>query len=44
MPSGISIAYAGLKICKQTLIYNRKISPHLIGDEYKNNDKIFMFR
>ena len=35
MPSGISIAYAGLKICKQTLIYNRKISPHLIGDEYK---------
>lgn len=41
MPSGISLAYAGLKICKQTVIHNKKINPHHIGNEYKKIMKNF---
>jgi pseudaminic acid cytidylyltransferase len=35
MPVGASLAYAGLKICKQVLIKNRLEKPEEIGGEYK---------
>jgi N-acylneuraminate cytidylyltransferase len=35
MPVGISLAYAGLKICKQTLIMCPEFNPSTIGSEYK---------
>ena len=34
-PTGISLAYAGLKICKQTLVKNKTFVPSKIGKEYK---------
>ena len=35
MPAGASLAYAGLKICKQVLIKNKLKKPEEIGREYK---------
>ncbi len=34
-PTGISLAYAGLKICRQTLVKNKTFIPSKIGKEYQ---------